>query len=93
MEHTLTPSVGLALLLSLFAGTGVLGQSTQRFAPDITQAISASATLASKEQRESTIASLSQWLTSGEANRAHRWAHPSFRIRLGRSISITVPKS
>jgi len=92
-KHTLTLAVGLALLLSLFAGTGVLGQSTQSLAPHSTQTISASTSLASEAQRESTIGSLSLWLASGEANRAHRWSHPSFRIRLGRGFTITVPKS
>jgi hypothetical protein len=93
MEHPLTPSAGLALLLYLFAGSGALGQSNPRYEPDSTQRISVSTVQAVHEPREGTIGTLSHWLASGEAGRVHRWAHPSFRIRLGRGFSITVPKS
>ncbi len=50
-------------------------------------------TIAVEQSAISPIRTVSQWLLQGRALRAHHWAHNAFRIRLGRSISLTVPRN
>lgn len=91
MQYIHRLSLLLALLFRLLFGTGAFGQPTQGFVVDSTQAIAVSATLAREEQPgEDALGSLSLWLVSGEANRAHRWAHRAFRIQLEHRFNVTL---
>ncbi|MEO8589258.1 MAG: hypothetical protein ABI432_07825 [Flavobacteriales bacterium] len=84
MKHTLPLIVLLSLLLSTTAWTSAQGQTAITMDPlmDWPEQLGAGP-----------VGTVSQWLASSKTNRARRWAHPAFRIRLGRSFTITVPKS
>lgn len=94
MANSLTLSAGLALLLSMHTGTSVSGQNAQRSTLDSTHATAASRSMDSQQQPDQeTVRSLTAWLGHSGSNHARRWAHPAFQIRLGRSFTITVPKT
>jgi hypothetical protein len=92
VKHTFPLLAGLSLWLSLVAGTSALGQSNPGIGPDRAQGITVPMSPRRQERRDGTIGTLSLWLANGQADRLHRWTHPSFRIRLGRGFSITVPQ-
>ena len=93
VKHAIPLVICLSLLLSLLAGTGVHGQSTQRSTLNSAQPIAGDVPLASPEQlREGPVVTVRSSDPSGRARRAFRWTRSSFQIRVGRHFSITVTK-
>lgn len=91
VKHTFPFAISLSLLLSLFAGTSAHGQCAQLSTLSSAQTIAADAPLASPEPlREKTVG---QWIAGGRVLRTQRWDHPSFKLRVGRAFTISVPKN
>lgn len=92
MEHTFTRSLGLALALSLFAGSAALGKSPLRSLPDSARTVPVPTSHVSPWNGDGIIGTLGQWRVRRKADRVHRSTRPALRIRLGRSFTITVAK-
>lgn len=93
MKNPLILLVGLFLSLSLFTGTSALGQTAQLSISTSPQAITVGAPSdLSETPLTNTVGALSHWLPGSRAHRARRGMHSPFRLQLGRTFSITVPK-
>lgn len=93
MKDPLNLVVVLSLGFGLFPGTSALGQDTQP--PTSTSAATIAANAPSdlsEKSRAGAVGTLSQWIAGPRGRHAQRGAHPSFRLQLGRTFSITVPK-
>lgn len=93
VKDSLNLVVVLILGLGLFRGTSALGQDTQ---PPTSASAEAIAVNAQSDLSEKSLAgavgTLRQWIAGPRGRHAQRVAHSSFRLQLGRTLSITFPK-
>lgn len=90
MKHTFSLLVCLSVLLGLSTGKSAHGQSM--LGPDRTILLEAPLRPA-KQLDEAPAQTFWMWLARGKEERAQRCDRPAFQLRLGRFITITVPKS